>query len=51
MEDKTFCFGIVAIVALAFFGLIVFVIWRQSLSGAVTTADIKKAREIAETLP
>jgi len=51
MEDKTFCFGIVAIVALAFFGLIVFVIWRQTLVGAVTSADIAKAREIAGRLP
>ena len=46
MEDKHFYFGIVAIIALAFFGLLVFVIYRQNISNLVTTADIERAREI-----
>jgi hypothetical protein len=50
VADKHFYFGIVAIVALAFFGLIVYTIYRQSLSNVVTTADIQKAREIVRRL-
>jgi len=51
LSDNKFYFGVIALLlATFFFGFLVYIAWRQQMAGAVTVADIQKAREIVRRL-